>query len=231
MSNKSLPKGAIANQERKLVRINIAKEALKKLSPKIKFPNRTQIFEFIAEAVRTHEKLTNSETKKGPCSRSGVYSIPEIKMIVEKFWLAGVLVDDDVDLHDTADAAAKKKLMDQDIEISNLEYELKEKSRFLNEADEKISKLRSYIESQDLSGEPNVLENKQTIEQSISEADNEKIIEALCQIIFKLECWGDGLIERSKDGAFIDLTNDAEITSAKLMGEYIKRVPVSNVKG
>lgn len=227
----SLPKGAIANRQRKQVRINIAKQALKTLSPKVKFPNRTHVFDYIADAVRTHEKLTNTETKKGPCSRSGVYSVPEIKIVVEKFWLTGLLIDDDIDLHQTADAAAKAKLLDQEIEISNLRFELKEKSRFLNETDEINSKLRDYIKLHDFSGGQHVLEDKQPITQSDSNVDDEKVIEALCQIIFKLECWGDGLIERSKDGAFIDMTNDTDITSEKLMHEYIKRVPVSKVKG
>ena len=229
MPEKSLPKGAIANMDRKQVRINLARQALKHLSPTVKFKNRTEIFEYIASSIRTHEKLINTETKKGPCSRSGVYSVTQIKLIVEKFWLTGVLLDDDIDLHETVDAAAQKKLMDYELEISNLRFDLKEKSRFLNEADEDILKLKNYIESQDISDGQSALEYT-TVTQHNSEADNDKVIEALCQAIFKLECWGAGMIERNPKGAFIDLAQEEEIASKNLLAEYIKRVTVSRIK-
>jgi len=227
--------GAIANQKRKKVRINVALEALKNLSPTLKFKSRTEIYNYLADTINMYEKQANAATSKGPCTRSGVYSIPEIKGAVEKFWVTGILVSEDVDLHQTVEAAAKKAMMNKDLEISNLKHELSEKKRFLDEADDNVRKLTKFIESIDLNSAK--LPNLQT-DPSVSQAntenaadDNEKLIEELCQVIYKLEVWAGILIERQSDGALVDVSKEHEIVSAKLMREYHKRVPVSRVKG
>lgn len=223
--------GAIANQERKKVRINVALEALKNLSPTLKFKSRTEIYNYLADTINMYEKQANATTSKGPCTRSGVYSIPEIKAAVEKFWVTGILVSDDVDLHQTVEAAAKKALMDKDLEISNLKHQLSEKTRFLDEADDNIRKLSKFIESTDLKSTRHADSSVSQQNTTVTADDSEKLIEELCQVIYKLEVWADNLIERQSDGALVDAGEDHEIVSAKLMREYHKRVPVSRVKG
>jgi|TARA_Y100001001_G_C7993341_1_gene303730 hypothetical protein len=226
--------GAIANQERKKVRINVALEALKNLSPTLKFKSRTEIYNYLADTINMYEKQANATTNKGPCTRSGLYSIPEIKAAVEKFWVTGILVSDDVDLHQTVEAASKKALMDKDLEISNLKHELSEKMRFLNEADENVRKLTKFIENTDLNstrpaqGHVYPLVSQQST--GATDDDNEKLIERLCQVIYKLEVWAGIILERQSDGALVDVSKEQEIVSAKLMREYHKRVPVSRVK-
>jgi len=221
MANKVLSGGAIANMQRKQTRINIAINILTTLHLKTKFISKTAIFTFIAEMINNHEKLTNTQTKKGPCSRSGVYSVPEINLAVEKFWITGILESSDVDLHQSAEAAAQKALMDKDLEISNLQNELSEKSYFLAEADQTIEKLKVFIKSQDLTTK-NILD-KPTSSQTENN-DTERQIEELCQVIYKLELWADNMVERQPNGSIIDATNDAEIVSSSLMQEYHKRV-------
>ncbi|WP_299082152.1 hypothetical protein [uncultured Paraglaciecola sp.] len=231
---KPLSGGAIANQERKKVRINVALEALKNIKPTLKFKSRTEIYLYLADTINMYEKQAKVTTSKGPCSRSGVYSIPEIKVAVEKFWVTGILVSDDVDLYQTVEAAAKKALMDKDLEISNLKHQLSEKTRFLDEADNNVRKLTKFIKSTDLKSPLHALGNADSsVSQqntSVTADDSEKLIEDLCQVIYKLEVWADNLIERQSDGALVDAGLENEIVSAKLMREYHKRVPMSMVK-
>jgi hypothetical protein len=233
-SKRPLSGGAIANQDRKRIRINIALEALKNLSPKLKFKNRTEIYNHLASTINMYEKQTNTTSRKGLCSRSGVYSIQEIKAAVEQFWLTGILVSGDVELHQTIEAAAKKVLMDKDIEISNLKYKLSEKARFLKEADNNVMKLTNFIESTDIKTEKYILENYGSSERredkTSTDDNNRKLIEKLCQIIYKLEIWADNLIERKSNGALVDVGSEQEIISAELMSEYHQKVPVARLK-
>jgi hypothetical protein len=230
MSKTPMPEAAVANKKRKLARINIAKKALKNLGARVKFNSRTDIFKYLADVINDHEKLTNTGTAKGPCSRSGVYSIPEISIAVEKFWLTGVLQSDDVDLHETADAAAKKLIIDLELEVSNLKFDLAEKSRFLKDVDCANAKLKLYIESQDITGLPKALALEKESSKHPSVIEQEALIAKLYQIIFKLECWASGVLERRKDGALIDLSSDQVVISAQLMREYHERVSFDKVK-
>lgn len=227
---KPLSGGAIANQKRKELRTNIALETLKNLSPSLKFKSRTAIYEHLADVINLYEKHNNSMTDKGPCTRSGLYGISNVKEAVEKYWVTGILVSDDVNLSQTIEAAAKKALMDKDIEISNLKYKLSEQERFLKESDDDVRNLTSFIQSKDFKSVRNTeTSDSQKYLQTGSDA-SEKLVEQLCQVIFKLEVWADNLLERQHDGALIDIGQEHEVVSAKLMREYHNRVPISQLR-
>lgn len=226
MTKDKIPAGAKANRLRKLARIKIAKDTLKKLSPTMKFQNPTAIYEFIAGVINTVEEAANNTSKKGPCSRTGLLGVQEVRSAVEHYWVTGALLDENVDLYQALDATAKKKLMDKDLEISNLTVQLEDSFRFLNEAERDIENLKKYIESNGLALEDKSHESPS--EDSLKEY--ERKIEDLCQAIFNIEVWADVMLERTNNGALRDTGFDKEVVPADLMSEYHRRVPLSKLQ-
>ena len=220
---KEIPAGAKANTERKEKRQEVVSNSLRRLGPSARFKSKYKLFEYLAEVVAEYEKNHDQETKKGACTASGLSQNSVISTKVEVFFLTGEL-SDEPNIGKSKEIIAVSSQRSNDLEISNLKFEITELERHLMEEQKENKKLSKYIETSN--------EGILLLEQKAAPNTNDqsKIIEELCQVILKLEIWSEGILERTTDGSIFDHDKSKELISKKLMHEYHTRIPQNKLE-
>lgn len=212
----NLPKGAQANKKRKENRIKLAQNYLRTQAKKVNFKSKTALFEFIAEYINNEEQKSNDLSNKGPCTRTGLYGVKEIKKAVNDFWLG------------SSELSINSDSFNAVLENGNLKAEVAELDIALRNSKETIKRLESYIKNHEVNTGFEDSNNFPAISQSLP---NNDVVNKLVKVIYLLENWGEMLFQRSDSGGFYDLAEDVEIVSNACLEPYISRVPLDTVLG
>lgn len=221
--SKKIPPGAKANVERKRRRQKVVAATLKSLGPSVRFKSEYKIYEYLARVVAEYEAKEGLETRRGPCTASGLSQDEIVRAKVKAFFIDGSIADSD-QLAKSSSLLNSRDVLEKDLEISNLKYELEELRRHFKDLEAENGRLSKYVEKQ-------ISPTDATPKPAIEKGSDRKTNEALCQIISILEEWGKGMLERTDDGALWDMVSDKELISKKLMVHYNRLISRSNTGG
>ncbi|WP_288367799.1 hypothetical protein [uncultured Marinobacter sp.] len=210
--SKKIPAGAKANADRKRRRQKVVTETLKSLGPSVRFKSEYRVYEYLARVVAEYEATNGLETKRGPCTASGLSQDNSIRAKVKAFFIDGSIADSD-QLAKSSSLLKSRNMLERDLEISNLKYELEELKRHFKDLEAENGRLSKYVEKQSYT-------TGATTKPALENEGDRKTNEALCQIISILEEWGRDMLERTDEGALWDMVSHKELISNKLMAHY-----------